>query len=155
MSFTRQTIELVLWWQQIHANIELSLLDNPLSYYSVPAVPTELRCFLQWRYWSCNTPLHLIISLSFEIAELICNVHSHNGAYDKCCDSVCKWKSRERRLEWHLDLMAVAREALKPNITSTSNPVVLPVSEQILFFHYIIIINLYVAFQNEVFIDFK
>uniref|UniRef100_A0A2P2JX78 3-ketoacyl-CoA synthase n=1 Tax=Rhizophora mucronata TaxID=61149 RepID=A0A2P2JX78_RHIMU len=67
--------------------------------------------------------------------QLIHTVRTHKGADDKCYDCVFQKEDDTKRIGVSLskDLMAVAGEALKANIT-TLGPLVLPMSEQVLFF---------------------
>ncbi|KAL9389951.1 hypothetical protein Peur_018556 [Populus x canadensis] len=67
--------------------------------------------------------------------QLINTVRTHKGADDKCYNCVFQKEDNTRRVGVSLskDLMAVAGEALKTNIT-TLGPLVLPMSEQLLFF---------------------
>ncbi|EEF45198.1 3-ketoacyl-CoA synthase 11 [Ricinus communis] len=69
--------------------------------------------------------------------QLIHTVRTHKGADDKCYNCVFQKEdeSDKKRIGVSLskDLMAVAGEALKTNIT-TLGPLVLPMSEQLLFF---------------------
>ncbi|XP_050218517.1 3-ketoacyl-CoA synthase 20-like [Mercurialis annua] len=69
--------------------------------------------------------------------QLIHTVRTHKGADDKCYNCVFQKEdeSDKKRTGVSLskDLMAVAGEALKTNIT-TLGPLVLPMSEQLLFF---------------------
>ncbi len=67
--------------------------------------------------------------------ELVHVVRTHKGADEKCYSCVFQEEDENRRLGVSLsrDLMGVAGDALKANIT-TLGPLVLPLSEQILFF---------------------
>jgi 3-ketoacyl-CoA synthase len=67
--------------------------------------------------------------------ELVHVVRTHKGADDKCFSCVFQEEDENSRLGVSLsrDLMGVAGDALKANIT-TLGPLVLPLSEQILFF---------------------
>ncbi|XP_052188473.1 3-ketoacyl-CoA synthase 11-like [Diospyros lotus] len=67
--------------------------------------------------------------------QLIHTVRTHKGADDKCYSCVFQEEDETKRIGVALskDLMAVAGEALKTNIT-TLGPLVLPMSEQLLFF---------------------
>ncbi|KAK8511133.1 hypothetical protein V6N13_013553 [Hibiscus sabdariffa] len=67
--------------------------------------------------------------------QLIHTVRTHKGADDKCFNCVFQREDDTKRIGVSLskDLMAVAGEALKTNIT-TLGPLVLPMSEQLLFF---------------------
>lgn len=67
--------------------------------------------------------------------QLIHTVRTHKGADDKCYNCVLQREDDTKRIGVSLskDLMAVAGEALKTNIT-TLGPLVLPMSEQLLFF---------------------
>ncbi|KAK5793988.1 3-ketoacyl-CoA synthase 17 -like protein [Gossypium arboreum] len=67
--------------------------------------------------------------------QLIHTVRTHKGADDKCYNCVFQREDDTKRIGISLskDLMAVAGEALKTNIT-TLGPLVLPMSEQLLFF---------------------
>ncbi|KAI3790765.1 hypothetical protein L2E82_04054 [Cichorium intybus] len=67
--------------------------------------------------------------------QLIHTVRTHKGADDKCYSCVFQEEDNEKNIGVALskDLMAVAGEALKTNIT-TLGPLVLPMSEQLLFF---------------------
>ncbi|KAK9182707.1 hypothetical protein WN944_025853 [Citrus x changshan-huyou] len=67
--------------------------------------------------------------------QLIHTVRTHKGADDKCYNCVFQREDDTKRVGVSLskDLMAVAGEALKTNIT-TLGPIVLPMSEQLLFF---------------------
>ncbi|KAI4304023.1 hypothetical protein MLD38_039589 [Melastoma candidum] len=67
--------------------------------------------------------------------QLIHTVRTHKGADDKCYGCVFQREDTSKRIGVSLskDLMAVAGEALKTNIT-TLGPLVLPMSEQLLFF---------------------
>ncbi|KAJ9182198.1 hypothetical protein P3X46_006221 [Hevea brasiliensis] len=69
--------------------------------------------------------------------QLIHTVRTHKGSDDKCYNCVFQKEDEgERRrigVSLSKDLMAVAGEALKTNIT-TLGPLVLPMSEQLLFF---------------------
>ncbi|KAK6929882.1 3-Oxoacyl-[acyl-carrier-protein (ACP)] synthase III, C-terminal [Dillenia turbinata] len=67
--------------------------------------------------------------------QLIHTVRTHKGADDKCYNCVFQQEDENKKIGVALskDLMAVAGEALKTNIT-TLGPIVLPMSEQLLFF---------------------
>ncbi|KAL9265408.1 3-ketoacyl-CoA synthase 11-like protein [Drosera capensis] len=67
--------------------------------------------------------------------QLVHTVRTHKGADDKCFACVTQQEDSEGKVGVSLskDLMAVAGEALKANIT-TLGPLVLPMSEQLLFF---------------------
>ena len=67
--------------------------------------------------------------------QLIHTVRTHKGAEDKSYGCVYQREDENRKIGVSLskDLMAVAGEALKANIT-TLGPLVLPMSEQLLFF---------------------
>nr|UQT18330.1 ketoacyl-CoA synthase 3 [Pelargonium x hortorum] len=67
--------------------------------------------------------------------QLIHTVRTHKGADDKSYSCVFQQEDATKRVGVSLskDLMAVAGEALKTNIT-TLGPLVLPMSEQLLFF---------------------
>ncbi len=67
--------------------------------------------------------------------ELVHVVRTHKGADEKCFRCIFQEEDENRRLGVSLsrDLMGVAGDALKANIT-TLGPLVLPLSEQILFF---------------------
>ncbi|PWA77363.1 3-Oxoacyl-[acyl-carrier-protein (ACP)] synthase III C-terminal [Artemisia annua] len=67
--------------------------------------------------------------------QLIHTVRTHKGADDKCYSCVFQEEDENKKIGVALskDLMAVAGEALKTNIT-TLGPLVLPMSEQLLFF---------------------
>jgi 3-ketoacyl-CoA synthase len=67
--------------------------------------------------------------------QLIHTVRTHKGADDKCYNCVLQREDNNKKIGVALskDLMAVAGEALKTNIT-TLGPIVLPMSEQLLFF---------------------
>lgn len=67
--------------------------------------------------------------------QLVHTVRTHKGADDKCYGCVFQREDDTKRIGVSLskDLMAVAGEALKTNIT-TLGPLVLPMSEQLLFF---------------------
>ncbi|CAL1411232.1 unnamed protein product [Linum trigynum] len=67
--------------------------------------------------------------------QLVHTVRTHKGADDKCYNCVFQREDDTGRVGVSLskDLMAVAGEALKTNIT-TLGPLVLPMSEQLLFF---------------------
>ncbi|CAL5337580.1 hypothetical protein CsSME_00020798 [Camellia sinensis var. sinensis] len=67
--------------------------------------------------------------------QLIHTMRTHKGADDKCYSCVFQEEDETKRIGVALskDLMAVAGEALKTNIT-TLGPLVLPMSEQLLFF---------------------
>ncbi|KAJ4840348.1 3-ketoacyl-CoA synthase 11 [Turnera subulata] len=67
--------------------------------------------------------------------RLVHTVRTHKGADDKCFNCVLQQEDDTQNVGVSLskDLMAVAGEALKTNIT-TLGPLVLPVSEQLLFF---------------------
>uniref|UniRef100_A0A5B7BIS5 3-ketoacyl-CoA synthase n=1 Tax=Davidia involucrata TaxID=16924 RepID=A0A5B7BIS5_DAVIN len=67
--------------------------------------------------------------------QLIHTVRTHKGADDKCYSCVFQAEDENKKIGVALskDLMAVAGEALKTNIT-TLGPLVLPMSEQFLFF---------------------
>ncbi|KAL5207916.1 hypothetical protein ABZP36_032351 [Zizania latifolia] len=66
--------------------------------------------------------------------ELLHTVRTHKGADDKCFRCVTQEEDADGKIGVSLskDLMAVAGEALKTNIT-TLGPLVLPLSEQLLF----------------------
>ncbi|RZC92718.1 hypothetical protein C5167_011798 [Papaver somniferum] len=66
--------------------------------------------------------------------KLIHTVRSHKGADDRCFNCVYQQEDESGRVGVSIlkDLMAVAGEALKVNIT-TLGPLVLPMSEQLLF----------------------
>ncbi|KAK4754765.1 hypothetical protein SAY87_008522 [Trapa incisa] len=67
--------------------------------------------------------------------QLVHTVRTHKGADDRCYSCVFQQEDPTKRIGVALskDLMAVAGEALKTNIT-TLGPLVLPMSEQLLFF---------------------
>ncbi|KAG0502363.1 hypothetical protein HPP92_002435 [Vanilla planifolia] len=67
--------------------------------------------------------------------QLIHTVRTHKGADDKCYTCVTQEEDGNGKIGVSLskDLMAVAGDALKTNIT-TLGPLVLPMSEQLLFF---------------------
>ncbi|OVA05359.1 FAE1/Type III polyketide synthase-like protein [Macleaya cordata] len=67
--------------------------------------------------------------------QLIHTVRTHKGADDRCFNCVFQEEDEHKKVGVALskDLMAVAGEALKTNIT-TLGPLVLPLSEQLLFF---------------------
>ncbi|XP_042498690.1 3-ketoacyl-CoA synthase 11-like [Macadamia integrifolia] len=67
--------------------------------------------------------------------QLVHTVRTHKGADDKCFTCVTQQEDSTGRIGVSLskDLMAVAGDALKTNIT-TLGPLVLPMSEQLLFF---------------------
>jgi 3-ketoacyl-CoA synthase len=67
--------------------------------------------------------------------QLIHTLRTHKGADDKCYDCVFQKEDTDKKLGIALSkhLLSVAGEALKTNIT-TLGPLVLPLSEQILFF---------------------
>ncbi|KAJ9556669.1 hypothetical protein OSB04_011283 [Centaurea solstitialis] len=67
--------------------------------------------------------------------QLIHTVRTHKGADDRCYSCVFQEEDENKKIGVALskDLMAVAGEALKTNIT-TLGPLVLPMSEQLLFF---------------------
>ncbi|KAI4376322.1 hypothetical protein MLD38_014099 [Melastoma candidum] len=67
--------------------------------------------------------------------RLVHTVRTHKGADDKCFSCVTQKEDPTGRIGVSLskDLMAVAGDALKTNIT-TLGPLVLPMSEQLLFF---------------------
>ncbi|KAL8210295.1 hypothetical protein R6Q57_007027 [Mikania cordata] len=67
--------------------------------------------------------------------QLIHTVRTHKGADDRCYNCVFQEEDDNKKIGVSLskDLMAVAGEALKTNIT-TLGPLVLPMSEQLLFF---------------------
>ncbi|KAJ9700508.1 hypothetical protein PVL29_006023 [Vitis rotundifolia] len=67
--------------------------------------------------------------------QLIHTVRTHKGADDRCYNCVFQEEDETKTIGVALskDLMAVAGEALKTNIT-TLGPLVLPMSEQLLFF---------------------
>ena len=67
--------------------------------------------------------------------QLIHTVRTHKGADNKCYSCVFQEEDENKKIGVALskDLMAVAGEALKTNIT-TLGPLVLPMSEQLLFF---------------------
>eukprot|EP00850_Spirogloea_muscicola_P006351 SM000030S11360 [mRNA] locus=s30:297216:299220:+ [translate_table: standard] len=67
--------------------------------------------------------------------ELVHTVRTHKGADDKCYQVVYQEQDESGQMGVRLskDLMAIAGDALKTNIT-TLGPLVLPLSEQLLFF---------------------
>ena len=67
--------------------------------------------------------------------QLIHTVRTHKGADDQCYNCVIQKEDMDKRqgISISKDLLAVAGEALKSNVT-TLGPLVLPLSEQILFF---------------------
>lgn len=67
--------------------------------------------------------------------QLVHTVRTHKGSDDKCFSCVTQREDSTGRIGVSLskDLMAVAGDALKTNIT-TLGPLVLPMSEQLLFF---------------------
>ena len=67
--------------------------------------------------------------------QLIHTVRTHKGADDQCYNCVIQKEDMDKRhgISISKDLLTVAGEALKSNIT-TLGPLVLPLSEQILFF---------------------
>ncbi|KAF5775646.1 putative very-long-chain 3-oxoacyl-CoA synthase [Helianthus annuus] len=67
--------------------------------------------------------------------QLIHTVRTHKGADDRCYNCVFQKEDENKKIGVSLskDLMVVAGEALKTNIT-TLGPLVLPMSEQLLFF---------------------
>ncbi|KAI5669480.1 hypothetical protein M9H77_19333 [Catharanthus roseus] len=67
--------------------------------------------------------------------QLVHTVRTHKGADDKCFSCITQKEDSDGKVGISLskDLMAVAGDALKTNIT-TLGPLVLPMSEQLLFF---------------------
>lgn len=67
--------------------------------------------------------------------QLVHTVRTHKGSDDKCFSCVTQMEDSNGKIGVSLskDLMAVAGDALKTNIT-TLGPLVLPMSEQLLFF---------------------
>ena len=67
--------------------------------------------------------------------QLIRTLRTHKGADDKCYNCVIQKEDMDKQLGISLskDLLTVAGETLKTHIT-TLGPLVLPLSEQILFF---------------------
>ncbi|KAF8716139.1 hypothetical protein HU200_026413 [Digitaria exilis] len=67
--------------------------------------------------------------------QLVHTVRTHKGADDRCFGCVTQREDEDAKVGVSLskDLMAVAGDALKTNIT-TLGPLVLPMSEQLLFF---------------------
>uniref|UniRef100_A0A7I4EPP4 3-ketoacyl-CoA synthase n=1 Tax=Physcomitrium patens TaxID=3218 RepID=A0A7I4EPP4_PHYPA len=67
--------------------------------------------------------------------ELVHTVRNHKGADDKCYSCIYQQEDEHRNVGVSLskDLMSVAGDAFKTNIT-TLGPLILPVSEQLLFF---------------------
>lgn len=67
--------------------------------------------------------------------QLVHTVRTHKGSDDKCFSCVTQQEDENGKIGVSLskDLMAVAGDALKTNIT-TLGPLVLPMSEQLLFF---------------------
>ncbi|XP_057959212.1 3-ketoacyl-CoA synthase 11-like [Malania oleifera] len=67
--------------------------------------------------------------------QLMHTVRTHKGADDSCYDCVFQKEDEKDEIGVSLskDLMMVAREALRTNIT-TLGPLVLPITEQLLFF---------------------
>lgn len=67
--------------------------------------------------------------------ELVHTVRNHKGADDKCYSCIYQQEDEHRNVGVSLskDLMSVAGDAFKTNIT-TLGPLILPMSEQLLFF---------------------
>ncbi|XP_065863192.1 3-ketoacyl-CoA synthase 11-like [Euphorbia lathyris] len=90
--------------------------------------------------------------------QLIHTVRTHKGADDKCYNCVFQKEdeSDKTRIGVSLskDLMAVAGEALKTNIT-TLGPLVLPMSEQLLFFATLVARKVFKAKIKPYIPDFK
>ncbi len=84
-------------------------------------------------------------------------VRTHRGADDKCYKCVFQEEDEERRIlgvSLSRDLMRVAGDALKANIT-TLGPLVLPLSEQILFFATLVARKLFFLNIKPYIPDFK
>ncbi|KAA8527253.1 hypothetical protein F0562_034650 [Nyssa sinensis] len=88
--------------------------------------------------------------------QLIHTVRTHKGADDKCYKCVFQKEDETNRIGVALskDLMAVAGEALKTNIT-TLGPLVLPMSEQLLFFATLVARKIFKMNINPYIPDFK
>ncbi|XWS27191.1 hypothetical protein CRYUN_Cryun26dG0093800 [Craigia yunnanensis] len=88
--------------------------------------------------------------------RLVHTVRTHKGADDKCFTCVTQKEDSTERIGVSLskDLMAVAGDALKTNIT-TLGPLVLPMSEQLLFFATLVARKLFKMKLKPYIPDFK
>eukprot|EP00249_Psilotum_nudum_P025904 c3098_g1_i1 orf=1027-2610(+) len=88
--------------------------------------------------------------------ELVHSVRTHKGADDKSYQCVFQKEDEDKKVGISLskELMAVAGNALKTNIT-TLGPLVLPLSEQILFFTSLVMRKLFNAKIKPYIPDFK
>ena len=88
--------------------------------------------------------------------QLVHTVRTHKGADDKCFSCVTQREDSTGRVGVSLskDLMAVAGDALKTNIT-TLGPLVLPMSEQLLFFATLVARKLFKMKVKPYIPDFK
>ncbi|KAK7351405.1 hypothetical protein VNO77_10840 [Canavalia gladiata] len=88
--------------------------------------------------------------------QLVHTVRTHKGADDKCFSCVTQREDDAERVGVSLskDVMAVAGDALKTNIT-TLGPLVLPMSEQLLFFATLIARKLFKMKVKPYIPDFK
>lgn len=88
--------------------------------------------------------------------ELSCTVRTHKGADDKCYGCVFQEEDDEKKIGVSLskDLMAVAGDALKTNIT-TLGPLVLPISEQLIFLASVVARKLFKQSFKPYIPDFK
>ncbi|XP_061346231.1 3-ketoacyl-CoA synthase 11-like [Gastrolobium bilobum] len=88
--------------------------------------------------------------------QLVHTVRTHKGADDKCFSCVTQKEDSTGRVGVSLskDLMAVAGDALKTNIT-TLGPLVLPMSEQLLFFATLVARKLFKKKVKPYIPDFK
>lgn len=88
--------------------------------------------------------------------ELVRSVRTHKGADDKSFGCVFQEEDAQKKIGVSLskELMAVAGDALKTNIT-TLGPLVLPLSEQILFFVSLVIRKLAQVKMKPYIPDFK
>lgn len=88
--------------------------------------------------------------------QLVHTVRTHKGSDDKCFECVFQMEDPNGKVGVSLlkDLMAVAGDALKTNIT-TLGPLVLPMSEQLLFFSTLVAKKLFKMKIKPYIPDFK
>ncbi|KAE9620382.1 hypothetical protein Lal_00019382 [Lupinus albus] len=88
--------------------------------------------------------------------ELFCVVRTHKGADDKAFKCVYQEQDDAGKTGVSLskELMAIAGDSLKTNIT-TLGPLVLPISEQLLFFSDLVARKIFNAYKKPYIPDFK
>ena len=99
-----------------------SCLPSGIQIFSTVVLTNPVSCFRRKDYWRAK----------FELLHV---VRTHMGASDQRYGCVYQREDSLGRVGVHLskELMAIAGHALKANIT-TLGPLVLPVSEQLIFF---------------------